>query len=61
MLGVKKDVDSLVHILLGVFAQGESFYESQKDEIKSCFGEDTFNEAEKILKETRIYNILMNS
>ena len=61
MLGIKKDIDSLVHILLGVFAQGDLFYESQKDEIKKYFGEELFNEAEKRLKETRIYNILIGS
>lgn len=61
MIGIEKDIDCLMHILLSAFAQGEDFYEAQKEEIKSYFGEDTLNHAETMLKGTRIYSILMNS
>lgn len=60
-MGLNKDIDSLLHLLMGVFAQGEEFYNSQKCEIKLYFGEDMFNEAENILKQTRLYNILAKS
>ena len=61
MLGIDKDIDSLVHLLLATLAQGELLYNSQKEEFKAFYGEDRFNQAEELIKGTRIYNILLNS
>lgn len=61
MLGIKKnDIDSLLHLLLGVFAQGEDFYNEQKEEIRNFFGDEDFYKAEGILKRSRLYKILSN-
>lgn len=59
MLGIDNDdIDSLLHLLLGVLAQGEEFYNEQKEEIKNFFGNDKFCQAEKMLKKTRLYELL---
>ena len=58
MLGIQKDdINCLMHLLLGVFAQGEIFYNQQKDEIKEFFGDELFYKAEELLKESRAYQL----
>lgn len=58
MLGIKKDIDCLIHLLLATIAQGNEFYNSQTPDIKNYFGEEIFNEAERLLKDTYIYKLL---
>lgn len=60
MLGITKDIDYLVHLLLGILVQGEQFYNSQKGELIDFFGEDELKKAEELLRGTRIFSILFN-
>lgn len=59
MLGIKDDTRSIVHLLLGILAQGPEFYNSQRSEVLNYFGEKKFNKAEEALKKTRLYELLM--
>lgn len=59
MLGIHKgNFDELLHLLLGVFTQGEELYNQQRDEIREFYGDEDFFKAEKMLKETRLYELL---
>lgn len=59
MLEIKtNDVEGLLHLLLGTFAQGEEFYNQQREEIRGFFGDEIFDIAEQMLKNTRLYELL---
>lgn len=62
MLDIKtNDFDCLLHLLLGTFAQGEEFYNQQKEEIREFFGDEAFYKAEEMLKNTRLYELLSST
>lgn len=59
MLGIERNnTDSLLHLLLGVFIQGEEFYNQQREEIRDFFGDEEFYKAEGMLKKTRLYELM---
>lgn len=61
MRGIEKNnTNSLLHLLLGVFVQGEDFYNQQREEIREYFGDEEFLKAEGLLKETRLYQLMAN-